>query len=138
MWTGLAVCVVLLIVDVASVRWFAGWTSRQPDRAVVVAGGIVQVLWTRDGARLPSGPAWAVGRSPTPGIGWWPTVHMNPPARRVAWVTIPLWIPLVLVAMPTGLLWRRNRRPPPGHCPHCGYNLTGNVSGVCPECGRRI
>ena len=20
-------------------------------------------------------------------------------------------------------------------CPRCGYNLTGNVSGVCPECG---
>lgn len=22
-----------------------------------------------------------------------------------------------------------------GHCPECGYDLTGNVSGVCPECG---
>jgi hypothetical protein len=22
-----------------------------------------------------------------------------------------------------------------GECVHCGYNLTGNVSGVCPECG---
>lgn len=22
-----------------------------------------------------------------------------------------------------------------GHCRHCGYNLTGNVSGRCPECG---
>jgi hypothetical protein len=22
-----------------------------------------------------------------------------------------------------------------GQCPHCGYDLTGNVSGVCPECG---
>ena len=20
-------------------------------------------------------------------------------------------------------------------CPHCGYRLTGNVSGICPECG---
>ena len=24
-----------------------------------------------------------------------------------------------------------------GRCPSCGYNLTGNVSGVCPECGDR-
>ena len=24
---------------------------------------------------------------------------------------------------------------PSGHCAHCGYNLTGNVSGACPECG---
>ncbi len=23
-------------------------------------------------------------------------------------------------------------------CQFCGYNLTGNVSGVCPECGERI
>jgi len=23
-------------------------------------------------------------------------------------------------------------------CAECGYNLTGNVSGVCPECGRQI
>lgn len=23
-----------------------------------------------------------------------------------------------------------------GLCPQCGYNLTGNVSGRCPECGR--
>lgn len=23
-------------------------------------------------------------------------------------------------------------------CPNCGYNLTGNVSGTCPECGQLI
>ncbi len=22
-----------------------------------------------------------------------------------------------------------------GHCQRCGYNLTGNTSGICPECG---
>jgi len=25
-----------------------------------------------------------------------------------------------------------------GHCQTCGYNLTGNVSGVCPECGETM
>ncbi len=29
---------------------------------------------------------------------------------------------------------RRCRKP--GHCPRCGYNLTGNITGRCPECGR--
>jgi len=23
-------------------------------------------------------------------------------------------------------------------CMRCGYNLTGNLSGVCPECGKKI
>ena len=31
-------------------------------------------------------------------------------------------------------------RPPPGPklCRKCSYDLTGNVSGVCPECGSPI
>ena len=34
---------------------------------------------------------------------------------------------------------RRNARAPSGPvCYDCGYNLTGNVSGVCPECGTVI
>lgn len=27
---------------------------------------------------------------------------------------------------------------PPGHCQTCGYDLTGNLSGVCPECGTEV
>lgn len=26
----------------------------------------------------------------------------------------------------------------PGRCRSCGYNLTGNTSGVCPECGAAV
>ena len=29
-------------------------------------------------------------------------------------------------------------RIPPGHCPHCGYNLTGNESGKCSECSTPV
>ncbi len=32
----------------------------------------------------------------------------------------------------------RRRRLRMNHCLECGYDLTGNVSGVCPECGERI
>ena len=30
------------------------------------------------------------------------------------------------------------RQPRPGVCGNCGYNLTGNISGVCPECGTEL
>lgn len=31
---------------------------------------------------------------------------------------------------------RRAMRTRRGQCLECGYDLTGNVSGVCPECGK--
>jgi hypothetical protein len=42
-----------------------------------------------------------------------------------------------------GFCWYRTRAPvrrpfPPGRCRKCGYNLTGNVSGRCPECGTPV
>ena len=50
---------------------------------------------------------------------------------------IPLYVFFLATAIPTIILWRRDRRHPPGYCQKCGYDLTGNVSGVCPECGRK-
>jgi hypothetical protein len=32
---------------------------------------------------------------------------------------------------------RRDMRRQNNLCVACGYNLTGNVSGVCPECGEK-
>jgi hypothetical protein len=50
-------------------------------------------------------------------------------------IRMPLWLFTLAAGAPTGILFWRDRRPPPGHCRNCGYNLTGNVSGRCPECG---
>ena len=51
-------------------------------------------------------------------------------------VLIPFWCPLLLTAIPTAWLWHRDRRRiRPGCCLRCGYDLTGNTSGVCSECG---
>lgn len=63
----------------------------------------------------------------------------NPIRKAVGSQTFfPLWIPFVLIAVPTAFLWYGDRYIPPGHCQKCGYDLTGNTSGVCPECGERI
>ena len=52
---------------------------------------------------------------------------------------IPLWIFLLPVGVATLMLWGRDRKHhKPGHCRKCGYNLTGNESGLCPECGLAV
>ena len=38
-----------------------------------------------------------------------------------------------LIAMPLS-----RRQPDPRLCTRCGYDLTGNVSGTCPECGTGV
>jgi len=54
--------------------------------------------------------------------------------------SISLWlITLIFAIYPTiafihGPL-RRYRRRRKGLCIHCGYNLTGNTTGICSECG---
>ena len=74
-----------------------------------------------------------------------------------AWRTRGLGVPFVLAFVGLGLwafVWgpirvawwfRRaeravriaDERRRQGLCARCGYDLTGNVSGVCPECGTR-
>jgi hypothetical protein len=50
-----------------------------------------------------------------------------------------IWPLLIALVIPTMILWILDPlRFPVGHCQTCGYNLTGNTSGVCPECGKEI
>jgi len=53
-------------------------------------------------------------------------------------VAVPFWaLAAIMSFLP--LVWViRDRRQKPGHCANCGYNLTGNVSGTCPECGTPV
>lgn len=62
---------------------------------------------------------------------------------RLIFLNFPNWLPFAM-AIPTGFILtrrlvlgpiRRRRRRQRGECLPCGYSLTGNVSGRCPECG---
>jgi len=56
------------------------------------------------------------------------------PKRYGTTFWIPLGLPLlILTTVVTLAYWRRLRHE--SGCRSCGYDLTGNVSGVCPECG---
>ena len=68
--------------------------------------------------------------------GTWPTGQ----APRMAWVGIglPLWIVILLGAIIFLFGVWRLRMPPPNACLRCRYDLTGNTSGRCPECGLSV
>lgn len=56
--------------------------------------------------------------------------------------TFPLYLPFVLIAIISAyahlpILLRRSRQMR-GECAICAYNLRGNLSGRCPECGTAI
>lgn len=51
---------------------------------------------------------------------------------------VPLWLPAGVAASVAYTASRRLRRHRPGHCTNCSYDLTGNRSGACPECGTTI
>ncbi len=54
-------------------------------------------------------------------------------------VRIPMWVPFLLVMAATILLRRIGRLVRiGGRCGNCEYDLTGNISGICPECGTSI
>jgi hypothetical protein len=62
------------------------------------------------------------------------TVQMSGP-----WGDLPC--AAIFGAFPVARVWAarrqlRSRNYPT--CVHCSYNLTGNVSGLCPECGKPI
>ena len=68
-------------------------------------------------------------RTPFPSVSPW-TI------QRAMWWTLNAVFVLPTLYISLGAVhWLRLRRIPPGHCKRCGYNLTGNVSGVCSECG---
>ncbi len=64
--------------------------------------------------------------------------NLSQPVNQTVYV-LPCWIPFTLAMVSTALLWLLDRRrAKPGHCGRCGYSLTGNVSGRCPECGTPV
>jgi len=63
-----------------------------------------------------------------------------PSGTRNAWnFTMPLWlIVIAFCVLGAMMMAAATRRRPPGCCVQCGYDLTGNESGRCPECGRDV
>lgn len=144
-WLGTVLCALLLLgyVPVALHYQVLAAINRGDDWIdVAVLGGAVHtvLILSPGSARAEIRTMCRLERAGQ-AIIWVPqwtarVIAEGPPGTRVYDLYLPLWIPFLLVAVPTLLLWLRDRRPIPAHCcQRCGYDLTGNVSGRCPECG---
>ena len=63
--------------------------------------------------------------------GWWAAM-MGAVVGLVA--VIPGWILMMYTVFPYVSAYEEIAK----RCARCGYNLTGNSSGICPECGIAI
>ena len=134
--------------------------TRRHSLALVTSGGCGGLRWiTSDDPRTSlanRGHAWHVfqhvhpyvdpwKRSPPWGLSWKRNVICltgGVGVYSVLTVGVPLLgLSVAFAAYPFAAFirgpvlrpWRRRRK---GLCLNCGYDLRGNVSGVCPECGR--
>ena len=130
-WTGLVLSVLLLVVWVGS-GWYGLHVRTQHWNIDLMRGVLVFAeadpmfgphVFVRHPLRIER-------LSPHAQFAWW--FYWNPDY----FCTAPLWCPLVGAAVPTAVLWRRDRRfSKPVLCKQCSYDIRGVA--VCPECGAR-
>lgn len=150
-WTGLSVSVLLALQLCVGQFWHGGYRGKYTGLCLWQNVVQISLIWgpsARRAERSEDGQIVAVNTVWSEGMGWWgggasygwywwpfSEVLKVRGTTYGRWFIIPLWIPLLLAGLGTAWRFRRDRPPPLGHCQACGYDLTGNVSGVCPECG---
>jgi hypothetical protein len=106
------------------------WFTRTDPIVIRVGQGLelgvgrfdVRILWAADGGTI----AWDVLG------GLMPTCNLR---ANLFYLRFSAWLGILALTVLTLFLFRHDRRPSKGHCHTCGYDLTGNTSGRCPECG---
>jgi hypothetical protein len=142
-WGGLVAYGAVLAAFVISIRYEVRWTSPRRKHTIRLHHGAIEHVthhWLDDGfppprhvwARLDP-PGWDVVNH-EPGL-WVGVLMPNTGRSGVSRTAVGLWLPVVLATFFVVWAWRRDRGLPEGRCQNCGYDLTGNTSGTCPECG---
>lgn len=132
-WLGLASALALTLASAASFQWSLIYTG-STRQVIFTAGGLVI---RPKPARIGRGFEFAGSMAAT--LPWMERLELF--FRLPQWENsnldhVPLGWPVTILAVgSTFVLWKVRRGFPDGHCQSCGYNLTGNESGKCSECG---
>ena len=143
-WAGTAVVALLVVAWAASWRRGFGLSQGFPGgyNAAALVKGSIEAHFVREPSYRPTDPAvsWrSFDISRYPDAVWMPRYESRAiGSGSDAALDLPLWTLLLPVIIAKGLLWHFDRRRPPGICVKCAYDLSGNRTGLCPECGAKV
>lgn len=137
-WAGLVLSVLILIWMPLS-KQYGFWlgipnpfTSDTSTFSIATGAGFAGCVYEAESDIFESGFHYESGIDE---FSWWFNFDLNSDYIIFA---VPLWLFFLLTAIPTYILWRYYKNYPDNCCQECGYNLTGNTTGKCPECGVKI
>lgn len=144
-----------MVIGLVFPEMFSASSTAATDAFWVVFGWVLApFLFTfKDGFRGHSPGKWLMGVQAV-GAATQEPISFGPSVKRNLVTMIP-FVPLLMAFQltkgfrwgdrwaETKVIWKKYRHEVPFDtrgilCHACGYNLTGNVSGRCPECGQDI
>lgn len=142
-WGATATCLLTPLALFHSSRQSTQWRSPDTRLTIGLHYGEISIYWAREEyvGHLGSIPGWVSGPY---GQGDVPLADCFDLPRLISdttdyGVSVPLWLLFLCSIAVAAPLWLTADRKRPAHgCIRCKYDLTGNTSGVCPECGTRI
>ncbi len=118
--------------------------SHSSSDSLLVKGRVVLTYEISDSTDRTSFPlsGFQLVRNPASVFGykmWFELYHETSADRVFARMVFPMGlISFATVFLPAKWAMSVRRARPKGGCSKCGYSLTGNTSGVCPECGTAV
>ncbi len=131
-------CLVLWVVVCSVIGWALYFLKRRPERKSsawpLLAVPLVAALWVAasEGFDVYRDHVENAKRSMPPAALW---CHIGMPVIGAA-LPLGLWAAISVLLVMQAKFWRRPITL--GICPTCEYDLTGNESGVCTECGSGV
>ncbi|UCE61529.1 MAG: hypothetical protein JSU63_07220 [Phycisphaerales bacterium] len=141
------ICVVILIAWPLSYRADIGCSYRPHNRDTATMSGKDAFSMGFASGRVVLTRMQQVKRYTTPAsLKWGPVEYRREETdgtlnvQRTQTISVSAWLLLIVIGVYPAIEFirgplRRRRRRRKGLCTSCSYDLTGNMSGVCPECG---
>jgi hypothetical protein len=137
-WGGAVLTVLLVVACVWSVWWTVRWGRADGRFCCLTSGQIMVGRWDCPPEEFPL-KSW-VGLHHHRQFAAFVFRFERPSSGSMTYLSVPLSLGPLIVAVPTFIAWRADRRAAmrvrTGACRQCGYNRHGlPAQAVCPECG---